>query len=99
MLLLARSVGWLVACTTAVLASSGVARGAVIDLVGVVKNGVDDLNALDVPRWVAISPDGAHVYVASEDDSAVSVFARNAATGALTFVERQRDGVGGVDGI
>jgi DNA-binding beta-propeller fold protein YncE len=40
---------------------------------------------LDGARAIAISPDGAHVYVAAQAASAVSVFARNAATGALTW--------------
>ena len=47
----------------------------------------------------AVSPDGAHVYVAAWDGAAVTVFSRNATTGELTFVEDQRDGVGGVDGL
>jgi len=34
--------------------------------------------------WVAISPDGNHVYVAAFDGSTVSVFSRNATTGVLT---------------
>ncbi len=33
---------------------------------------------------VAVSPDGAHVYVASYDDSTLAVFARNSTTGVLT---------------
>jgi len=35
-------------------------------------------------RGVTVSPDGQHLYVASQDNSAVAVFARNAVTGALT---------------
>jgi 6-phosphogluconolactonase (cycloisomerase 2 family) len=48
---------------------------------------------------VAVSPDGAHVYVASWRDDAVVVFARDASTGRLTFLEVQKDGVGGVVGL
>jgi len=48
---------------------------------------------------VAVSPDGKHVYAGGQGDSALVVFARNATTGALAFVEQQRDGVGGVTGI
>ena len=48
---------------------------------------------------VSVSPDGRHVYVTALEHSAVSVFARDGASGALTLVEVLRDGVGGVDGI
>jgi 6-phosphogluconolactonase (cycloisomerase 2 family) len=41
-----------------------------------------------------VSPDGRHVYTASATDNAVAVFARDAATGALGFVERKRDNEG-----
>ncbi len=44
---------------------------------------------LDGPLDVQVSPDGAHVYVASREDDAVVVMARNAANGTLTFVENQ----------
>lgn len=40
--------------------------------------------ALDGARTVAVSPDGANVYVAAETSGAVSVFARDELTGALT---------------
>ena len=40
---------------------------------------------LDGARAVALSPDGSHVYVAAQRSSAVTVFARDAATGALTW--------------
>ena len=48
---------------------------------------------------MAVSPDGNHVYVAAGFDDAVTVFSRNKRTGALTFVETIKDGVGGVDGL
>ena len=58
--------------------------------------GVDGLGGI----WsVALSPDGKHVYTAARSDSAVAVFSRNTATGRLTFLEMQRDGVNGVDGL
>jgi 6-phosphogluconolactonase (cycloisomerase 2 family) len=43
-----------------------------------------DGTALDGVRSVTVSPDGKHVYAASETSGAVSVFARNGTTGALT---------------
>jgi 6-phosphogluconolactonase (cycloisomerase 2 family) len=63
------------------------------------KDGVGGVDGLDGARAVAVSPDGAHVYVASDADAAVAVFSRSAGTGALTFVETKQDGVGGVDGL
>jgi hypothetical protein len=50
-------------------------------------------------RDVAVSPDGSHVYVAGWLSNAVAVFERDSITGELTFVEVERDGVGGVDGL
>jgi len=48
---------------------------------------------------VAVSPYGAHLYAAGYYDNAVAVFARDAATGQLTFEQVRRDGSGGVDGL
>ena len=47
---------------------------------------------------LAVSPDGGSVYASSRSDDAIVVFARNGITGALTYVEFQRDG-GVVDGL
>jgi DNA-binding beta-propeller fold protein YncE len=63
------------------------------------QDGVGGVEGLGGARAVALSPDGAHVYVASDGDGAVAVFARNAGTGALSFVEAEQDGVAGVDGL
>ena len=57
---------------------------------------VDGLNGA---LSVTVSPDGKHLYAAGQSDDAVAVFSRDSTTGALTFVEVQRDGVGGVDGL
>jgi len=61
-----------------------------------ITRGLDGLNG---PRGLALSPDGAHLYVASANDDAVAVFRRDPATGDLTFVERHKNGEGGVDGL
>jgi len=61
--------------------------------------GVGGVAGLDGPREVVMSPDGKNVYVASEVSDAVAVFARNAVTGLLTFVEAAANGVGGVSGL
>jgi DNA-binding beta-propeller fold protein YncE len=43
-----------------------------------------DGKALGIPRFVALSPDGKNVYVASNASDAVAVFSRNTTTGELT---------------
>lgn len=58
--------------------------------------GVDGIHGA---QGVAVSPDDRHVYVAGHDEDAVAVFARDAATGALTPASIVRDGLGGVSGI
>lgn len=63
------------------------------------KNLTDGVDGLLGPYALAMSPDGAHLYIASFGDDAVAVFARDAATGALTFVEREKNGLGGVEGL
>ena len=62
-------------------------------------DGVGGVDGLDQASGATVSPDGAHVYVAAGGDDAVSVFARDAGTGVLTFVEAEFDGVGGNDGL
>ncbi|NKI35647.1 beta-propeller fold lactonase family protein [Wenzhouxiangella sp. XN79A] len=46
---------------------------------------------LDGALDVVVSPDGLNVYVAARTADAISVFARNPATGALSFVQNQVD--------
>ncbi len=50
------------------------------------------------PTSVAVSPDGRHVYVAT-DRSSLVVFVRDPSTGVLTYLERQLEGVDGVTGL
>ena len=47
-------------------------------------DGVAGADGLAGASGVAVSPDGEHVYVAGAADSAIAVFARDAATGALS---------------
>src|SRR5262249_37926604 len=70
-----------------------------LTFVEVKKDGVGGVDGIGQASGVAVSPDGAHVYVTGALDDAVAVFSRNAGTGALTFVEVKKDGVGGVDGL
>ena len=65
----------------------------------VLKNGGGGVDGLDWTGSVTVSPDGKYVYAAGYRDDAVTVFSRNATTGVLTFVELEKDGVGGVDGL
>lgn len=60
------------------------------------ENGVD---GLDEAFDVKFSPDGAHLYITGGEDDALTVFSRNSITGSLTFVEMQKNGVQGVNGI
>src|SRR5262249_42302813 len=78
--------------------SRNVGTGA-LTFVEMQKDGVGGVDGLNNAHGVRVSPDGAHVYVAGTDDDALAVFSRNAGTGALTFVEVQKNGVGGVDGL
>src|SRR5947208_1430671 len=75
------------------------AKSGALALVEVKHDGVGGVAGLGGAEQVVLSPDGAHLYVASDEDDAVAVFRRDPATGDLTFVEVQRDGVGGVDGL
>jgi hypothetical protein len=68
---------------------------ALVEFVEVQYDGTD----LDFVVDVAESPDGRHVYAVGILDDAIAVFSRNATTGTLSFVEMQKDGVGGVDGL
>jgi 6-phosphogluconolactonase (cycloisomerase 2 family) len=70
--------------------------------VGGYKDGTGGVDGLDGARAVALSPDGAHVYIAGYTDDAVAVFTRNSATGELAFnhvVKDNADGVDGLDGV
>jgi DNA-binding beta-propeller fold protein YncE len=67
--------------------------------VEVLHDGVGGVDGLDGVEDVVVSPDGAHVYAAAREEDAVSVFARNAGTGALTFLAVIRQGDPGIDGL
>ena len=75
------------------------ASSGALTFVGVVTDDVGGVTGLDGVSSVTVSPDGAHVYTTAFRDDAVAVFDRNATTGAISFVEVQIDGVGGVDGL
>ena len=71
----------------------------ILTFVEVKKDGLDGVEGLQRAISAIVSPDGKHLYVAGLLDDALAVFSRNSTTGALTFMEVQREGVGGVDGL
>ena len=70
-----------------------------LTFVEVLFDGVGGIDGLNSPRGITSSMNGKFIYIASAIDDAIAVFSRNTATGALTFVEIVKDGVGGVDGL
>jgi 6-phosphogluconolactonase (cycloisomerase 2 family) len=75
------------------------ARAGVLELVDVQRNGQDGVQGITGVLALATSPDGANVYGAGESEGALAVFRREAATGVLTQIDVQRNGIGGVQGI
>ena len=70
-----------------------------LSLLQLVIDGQDGVDRLEGALDLVMSPDGRFVYVAAQNDGAVSVFQRDVKTGILTFVEALVDGVGPVEGI
>ncbi|MEH2285632.1 MAG: beta-propeller fold lactonase family protein [Nostoc sp.] len=70
-----------------------------LSFVEVQKNGTNGVDGLGGANSVIVSPDGKFLYAAGYDDSAVAVFERDTTTGQLSFVEAQKDGINGVDGL
>lgn len=64
----------------------------------VVTDGVN-ADGLEAPGVPAFDPNGRHLYVPAQDGDGVSVFARDGVTGALSYVEVQRNGFAGVAGL
>ena len=74
------------------------ARDASTDLLSfesLEQNGVDGVTGLAGASAVTVSPDGELVLVTGADEDSLAVFARDDATGDLTFVESLVDGVDG----
>src|SRR6185436_5832955 len=71
-----------------------------LTFVEVQKQGVGGVDGLDLPTSLTVSPDGRLVYATGAQGSGgIVVFTRDVTTGALTFAEVQRNGVGGVWGL
>lgn len=60
---------------------------------------VAGVDGLEGAYWIAVSPDGHHVYVVGTTEHAVAVFSRNGSSGELGFVEMKQNGSGGVSGL
>jgi 6-phosphogluconolactonase (cycloisomerase 2 family) len=75
------------------------ASADVLQLVDVQQQNQDGVQGLTGVLALAVSPDGANLYGAGESEGALAVFRREAATGALTQLEVQREGIGGVTGL
>jgi len=63
------------------------------------RDGVGNVDGIAYASAVAVSPDGRFVYVAGAGDDAIAAFSRDSETGALTFLEAQKEGTAGVEGI
>jgi len=57
------------------------------------------LDGLAGTESIAVTADGASVFVAGSIDDAVVAFSRNSTTGALTFEDSVKEGIGGVTGL
>ena len=66
---------------------------------GVVRSGAAGVSGLAGARSLAVSPDGSNVYLAAEQDDAIAVFRRDAASGALELDQVARDGFDGIHGL
>jgi 6-phosphogluconolactonase (cycloisomerase 2 family) len=62
-------------------------------------DGLGGVDGLAGVQDLTLSPDDRHLYAASQTDNAVAVFSRDLVSGALAFVEMEKDGVNSVDGL
>ncbi len=63
------------------------------------EDGVNSVDHLAGASALAISPDGLRVYVVATRDHALTAFSREPATGLLTFLTSQQNGLNGVVGL
>src|SRR5438876_814120 len=67
-----------------------------LTVVQIVDDDTDGVDGLGGAAALAVSPDGGHLYAAGKLDDSVAVFSRDSASGALAFVEVDRQAVDGV---
>ncbi len=73
------------------------AGSGALSLIQVTRESDPEIDGLDGAATVAVSGDGANVYVGSEDDDAIAVFGRDPATGELLLLQRLKEGFGGME--
>ncbi|MDY7095069.1 MAG: beta-propeller fold lactonase family protein [Acidobacteriota bacterium] len=81
----------------AVAVFEAVADGG-LSFIQVLRNGVSGVEGLFGVSGLAVSPDGGHVYAASQFDAALAVFLRGT-DGRLIFAQSLTNGVDGVAGL
>ena len=77
----------------AMLAAASPAAAHQLTFLGAVFDGAGGADGLEHVQDLFVSPDGLHVYAASEAEDSVALFSRDAASGALTFVQKWSDGI------
>jgi 6-phosphogluconolactonase (cycloisomerase 2 family) len=82
-----------------VILNADLPQGPVTGLASIAtyRDGKGGVEGIAGSKDVAASPDGRHVYALGSDEGALQVFARDAATGALTPLAVLRDGDPGID--
>lgn len=75
------------------------ATGDTLSFASASANGVGGLFGMEGASGIAVSPDGAHVYVTAEIDGSLVVFSRSATLDDLSFVSIEQEGLGGVSGL
>lgn len=77
-----------------------------LTLANVYRNGIDGVDGITKASSLSISPDGSHLYVSGQGisgitpvASSIAIFAINQTTGALTYLNKVTQGVGGVTSI
>ena len=83
---------------TVVVFARDMTTGA-LSFVELQENDVAGVDGLDGVQGIAIAPDGRYLYVTGQRDSTLVLFARDATTGSLRFIEQHKQGVSGVDGL
>src|SRR5439155_604259 len=79
-------------------ASSGLLAARLSDgSVQIFRDGVGGVSGIAGPVAIVLAP--GNLYVAGQADDAIAVFARDADTGALTFLQSVQNGNGGVRGL
>lgn len=73
-------------------------QNGTLDFIEKIEDGstTDGLNGINS---IIVSSDGAHVYATGFWDKSLVLFERNSTTGELTYIERYKDGISGVDGL